>query len=49
MTTEKDAQRLREVAEMPEKLRQRLYFVPIRAKLLSAQDEEAFKSHLQPF
>lgn len=49
MTTEKDAQRLREVADMPEKLRQRLYFVPIRARFISAQDEEAFKSRLQPF
>ena len=48
MTTEKDAQRLRDVKSkyLPEKLRQRLFYLPIQAAFLSPEQEQAFTAAL---
>lgn len=43
MTTEKDAQRLRDVPSMPDALRHRLFYWPIRAAFLSQEEESAFQ------
>ena len=42
MTTEKDAQRLREVKSVPDSLKQRLFYLPIEAAFISGEDEKAF-------
>lgn len=42
MTTEKDAQRLREVKVVPDALKQRLFYLPIEASFISEEDEKAF-------
>ena len=42
ITTEKDAQRLREVKVVPDSLRQRLFYLPIEAAFVSEDDEKAF-------
>lgn len=42
ITTEKDAQRLREVKVVPDSLRQRLFYLPIEAAFVSEEDEKAF-------
>ena len=44
MTTEKDAQRLRDVPDIEEEVKQRLFYVPIRAVFLSPEDETVFTS-----
>ena len=46
MTTEKDAQRLRDVPKVPEALRQRLFYVPIRAEFLTPEEASAFTDAL---
>ena len=42
MTTEKDAQRLRDCKNMPEAVRRRLFYVPIEAVFLTSEEETAF-------
>lgn len=42
MTTEKDAQRMRDVKKVPDKVKQRLFYVPIKAAFLSEEQEAAF-------
>ena len=42
MTTEKDAQRLRDVPSVPDELRRRLFYWPVRAAFLSQEEESAF-------
>lgn len=42
MTTEKDAQRLREVKVVPDSLKQRLFYLPIEAAFVTEEDEKAF-------
>ena len=42
MTTEKDAQRLRDCKIMPEAVRKRLFYVPIEATFLTPEEETAF-------
>lgn len=46
MTTEKDAQRLRDCKNVPEAIRQRLFFVPIQATFLTPEEEAAFTESL---
>lgn len=42
ITTEKDAQRLRALGNVPAALKSRLFFIPIQAAFLTPQEEEAF-------
>lgn len=42
VTTEKDAQRLRDVPDMPEALKQRLFYIPIEAAFVSEEEENDF-------
>lgn len=42
MTTEKDAQRLRDVKKMPDEVKKRLFYMPVQARFLSEEDREAF-------
>ncbi len=46
MTTEKDAQRLRDVSKVPLEVRQRLFYIPIEASFLSPEEDAAFTSAL---
>ena len=46
MTTEKDAQRLRDVPKVPLEIRQRLFYLPIEARFLSPEEDEAFTQTL---
>lgn len=46
MTTEKDAQRLRDVPEVPPELSQRLFYLPIEAVFLSPEEEANFVQYL---
>ncbi|MBQ9702662.1 MAG: tetraacyldisaccharide 4'-kinase [Bacteroidales bacterium] len=46
MTTEKDAQRMRDVKKVPDKVKQRLFYVPIKAAFLSEEQEAAFTEFL---
>ncbi len=46
MTTEKDAQRLRDCKYIPEKLKQRLFYAPIKAKFLTENGAKVFESIL---
>ena len=46
MTTEKDAQRLRESKNVPDSIRQRLFYMPIQARFLSQEDDAAFTETL---
>ena len=45
-TTEKDAQRLRDLNFIPEKLRERLFCLPIRVEFLSEKEKELFTEKL---
>lgn len=47
MTTEKDAQRLRDCKNMPEAVRKRLFYVPIEATFLTPEEESAFVGILE--
>lgn len=47
MTTEKDAQRLRDVPSVPDALRRRLFYWPVRASFLTPEEESAFMDILQ--
>jgi len=44
MTTEKDAQRLRDCKKVPDSIRQRLFFTPIRSTFLTVEEEQEFDS-----
>ena len=46
MTTEKDAQRMRDVKKVDDKVKQRLFYVPVQATFLSPEDESAFTKFL---
>lgn len=46
MTTEKDAQRLRDVPKVPSEVRQRLFYLPIEAQFLSPEEDAAFTAAL---
>ena len=46
MTTEKDAQRLRDVPSVPDALRQRLFYIPIQASFLTPEEDAAFTEAL---
>ena len=46
ITTEKDAQRLRDVKKMPSLLQERLFEVPIKADFLSDEDRDIFSAVL---
>lgn len=44
MTTEKDCQRLRDIGDIPETLRQRMFYAPIMTEFLCGHDREIFVS-----
>jgi tetraacyldisaccharide 4'-kinase len=46
MTTEKDAQRLRDARSVPDALKQRLFYLPIEAAFMSEEDAQAFEEVL---
>ena len=46
ITTEKDAQRVREVRKMPAQLKERLFQVPIKVAFLTPEDAEDFRRTL---
>ena len=46
ITTEKDAQRVREVKKMPRQLKERLFKVPIKVAFLEEEDAEEFRRTL---
>ena len=47
MTTEKDAQRMRDVKKVDDKVRLRLFYLPVQATFLSPEEEAAFAAFLQ--
>lgn len=46
MTTEKDAQRMRDVRKVNDKVKQRLFYVPVQATFLTPEEESAFTEFL---
>jgi len=46
MTTEKDAQRLRDCKEVPQQIRERLFYLPIQATFLTEEEDRAFMALL---
>ena len=42
MTTEKDAQRLRDVKKMPDAVKQRLFYMPVQVRFLSEEETQSF-------
>ena len=42
MTTEKDCQRVRDCKRVPDNLKQRLFYTPIKTEFLSDEDREKF-------
>ena len=42
MTTEKDAQRIRDLKKVPEALRERMFYLPVEAVFFSPEEEAAF-------
>ena len=46
MTTEKDAQRMRDVKKIDDKVKQRLFYVPVQATFLNPEEEAAFTGFL---
>lgn len=47
LTTEKDAQRVLDIDEMPETLRERMFYIPIETFFTSPREEEVFKERLE--
>lgn len=47
ITTEKDAQRLRDGSLVPEDMRKRMFYAPIRTMMLSTAEHEVFRNFLQ--
>ena len=46
MTTEKDAQRMRDVKKVSDAVRQRLFYIPVQATFLSPEEDAAFSDFL---
>ena len=46
MTTEKDAQRMRDVKKVNDKVKLRLFYVPVQATFLSPEEDDAFTAFL---
>lgn len=46
MTTEKDAQRLRDAKKVPDKVRQRLFYIPVKAEFFTPEEDAAFTSFI---
>lgn len=46
MTTEKDAQRIRDARDVPETLRQRMFYLPVEAAFFTLEEEAAFSEAL---
>ena len=49
MTTEKDCQRVRDSKAVPESLKQRMFYAPIKTEFLSPEDKERFTAVLSSF
>jgi len=49
VTTEKDSQRLHGFSRMPEILKERMFYAPIRADFLSEDEKDRFMQVLQGF
>ena len=49
MTTEKDCQRVRDSKAVPESLKQRLFYAPIKTEFLRPEDKERFTVILKSF
>ena len=49
MTTEKDCQRVRDSKAVPESLKQRMFYAPIKTEFLRAEDKERFTVILKSF
>ena len=49
MTTEKDCQRVRDCKKLPDNLKQRMFYTPIKTAFLSEDDHEVFTSILTGF
>lgn len=46
MTTEKDAQRLRDVKKIPDKVKQRLFYIPVKADFFTPEEDADFTSFI---
>lgn len=42
MTTEKDSQRIRDIKDVPEQLKKRMFYTPIKTEFLCARDRQVF-------
>lgn len=49
MTTEKDCQRMRDCVAVPDNLKQRMFYTPIKVNFFSDHDRETFSSTLNSF
>ena len=49
MTTEKDCQRLRDCKKVPDNLKQRMFYAPIKANFFSDEDRETFSTVLNSY
>lgn len=49
ITTEKDSQRVRDCAKLPDSFKQKVFYIPIRSKFVSEQDKELFHDALTSF
>jgi hypothetical protein len=49
MTTEKDCQRVRDCKRLPDNLKQRMFYTPIKTSFLSEEDQRVFASTLTEF
>ena len=49
MTTEKDCQRVRDCANLPDNFRQRVFYTPIKSEFISSQDSTLFFNALTSF
>lgn len=49
MTTEKDCQRVRDCANLPDSFKQRVFYIPIRSEFVSEQDNLLFRKAITSF
>lgn len=49
MTTEKDCQRVRDCAGLPDNFRQRVFYTPIKSEFINEQDRKLFSETLRSF
>ncbi|MBR4977843.1 MAG: tetraacyldisaccharide 4'-kinase, partial [Bacteroidales bacterium] len=49
MTTEKDSQRVRDCAKLPDSFKKKLFYIPIKSKFVSEQDQKLFHDALTSF